>query len=255
MKVFYGMDNLPSFVNPVVTIGSYDGVHYGHRVMLKRVMDRAAAINGESVVITFSPHPRQVLSHGADLKLLNTLKEKIFLLSSVGIDNLIILPFTEGFASMRSYDFVKNILVNKIGLKWLIVGYDHRFGHDQEGNFTFVRNMQTEFGFNAEEVSRHDMNESKVSSTEVRRALSDGDMKRVNALLGSEYMLIADVRSGVVKVGDGAKLLPPFGRYAVTVRLNGEEQYDDTLAIDRDGLMRLENAKGNLDDVMIVFKG
>ena len=141
MTVHYGFDSLPAFRNPVVTVGSYDGVHGGHRAILQRINELAAKNGGESVVVTFAPHPRIVLGKAEGLKLLNTLEEKITLLEEVGVDHLVVAPFTEEFSRLSSEEYVREYLVKKIGVRTLVVGYNHHFGHNKDGDFRFLQSM------------------------------------------------------------------------------------------------------------------
>ncbi len=152
MKVHYGFDSLPAFRSPVVTVGSYDGVHCGHRAILQRINEIAEQNNGESIVVTFAPHPRIVLGKAEGLMLLNTLDEKMVLLEEVGIDHLIVAPFTEEFSRLSSEEYVRNYLVEKIGVRTLVVGYNHHFGHNKNGDFRFLQSLQEECGFEVCEI-------------------------------------------------------------------------------------------------------
>ena len=146
MRVFRSAEGLPPIKFPVVTVGSYDGVHFGHRALLEQVKTMADEAGGESVVVTFWPHPRRVLPDGGGVKLLNTLDEKLWLLREAGIDDVVVLPFTAEFARMSSDDFVREILVGKIGMKRFVVGYNHRFGSGQQGDFASLQLMQGSSG-------------------------------------------------------------------------------------------------------------
>ena len=250
MKVFYGFDALPQFRRPVVTMGSYDGVHCGHRQLLSRIVRIASSIEGESVVVTFSPHPRLVLElgggrsghgsggggegqggvndrsgvgggdaqkGGAPLRELNSVAEKAMLLEEVGIDNLIVAPFTEEFSRISSYDFVKRYLIGKIGVRVLVVGYNHHFGHDREGDYGFLSRLQGEFDFEVYELPRQEVDRQKVSSTMVRELIGAGKMAQAARNLGRPYFALLHRDEGTLRPDIPDKLLPPPGKYPVAV--------------------------------------
>lgn len=225
MKVHYGFDSLPLFKAPVITVGSYDGVHGGHRVILQRICELANENGGESIVITFAPHPRIVLGKAEGLKLLNSLEEKIALLEEVGIDNLIIAPFTEEFSRLSSEEYVRDYLVGKIGVKTLVVGYNHHFGHNKDGDFRFLQSLQSQYGFEVHEIPRQQIDEEKVSSTVVRRLISEGEMAHASHLLNRPYLLITSVNGkGECVDIDPYKLLPPMGHYEVDIEGYGRAE-------------------------------
>lgn len=254
MRVFYGFEKLTPLVRPVITVGSYDGVHAGHRELLGRIVKMAHDNGGESVVITFSPHPRIVLSHGKDhIELLNSLKEKIFLLEQVGIDNLIVAPFTEEFSNISSYDFVHDYLIGKIGVGTLVFGYNHHFGHNKEGNFAFLEHLQAQFGFNICEVSPQRVDNDKVSSTIIRTHIANGEIGKASKFLAHPYFIIATgVSNGKIESDEPHKLLPPAGKYAVTTSLDFPTVH--TLIIDDGRKMILtEMPNEHTGDFMINF--
>ena len=218
MKVHYGFDSLPAFRAPVVTVGSYDGVHGGHRAILRRINELAAHNGGESIVVTFAPHPRIVLGKADGLKLLNTLEEKIVLLEEVGIDHLIVAPFTEEFSRLSSQEYVRDYLVGRIGVKTLVVGYNHHFGHNKDGDFRFLQSMQEEYCFDVYEISRQRIDDEKVSSTVVRQLITAGDVAHAMRLLKRPYILITNLKECAI---DPYKLLPPNGRYRVEIESQG----------------------------------
>lgn len=218
MKVHYGFDSLPAFRAPVVTVGSYDGVHGGHRAILRRINELAAQNGGESVVVTFAPHPRIVLGKADGLKLLNTLEEKIALLEEVGVDHLIVAPFTKEFSRLSSQEYVRDYLVERIGVHTLVVGYNHHFGHNKDGDFRFLQSMQTEYGFEVYEISRQQIDDEKVSSTVVRQLITAGDVAHAMRLLERPYILITNLKERAI---DPYKLLPPNGRYRVEIEGQG----------------------------------
>ena len=176
MRVFHGFENLPSFRSPAATVGSYDGVHSGHRVLLDRIRREAAAVGGESIVLTFAPHPRVTLGTQERLRLLTSLEEKIYLLDRFGIDNLIVIPFDRAFSRIPSESFVKDYLIGKVGVKNLVVGFNHRFGHDKEGDYRLLNGLHDEFGFRVTEIEKQDVDAEKVSSTVIRRLIERGEM-------------------------------------------------------------------------------
>lgn len=221
MRVFRSVSERLPISLAVVTVGSYDGLHYGHRALLEEVKRRAAEEEARSVVATFWPHPRQVLLGGGDIKLLNTLKEKLYLLEDAGIDDVVVIPFTQEFAAVDSLSFVRDTLVGKIGMKRLVVGYNHRFGSDGAG-FDTLSEMQEKLGFTAERIRRLDVHEEKVSSTVIRKLIAEGDVKKAAEFLTRGYIIIADIIAGRLIIDDEAKLLPATGRYEVEVSMCGE---------------------------------
>lgn len=229
MKVFHGIEEFRKVKHPVVTIGTFDGVHLGHQKILQRVSRRAEELGGESVVITFWPHPRFILQPQHPTKLLNTLSEKISLLQNLGINNLLILPFTKDFAEWSSDQFISKVLIRTIGTEILIIGYDHRFGRNREGSFEYLRENSAKFGFEVEEISRQDIDHITISSTNIRRALEEGQPEKAETLLGRPYALNGEVIHGD-KIGrklgfptanlqleDSVKLIPADGVYVVEV--------------------------------------
>ena len=245
MRVFYGFENLPLFRHPVVTVGSYDGVHRGHRELLRRINRLALEQQGESVVVTFSPHPRQVLETGPGVSLLSTLAEKIRLLDSVEVDNLIVAPFTKAFSRVSSYDFVKDYMVGKVGVSTLVVGYNHHFGYQKEGDFNYLERLQEQFGFSTYVVPRCDVDDDKVSSTIIRQLIGSGEMQKATHYLGAPYFMIGTVdASRKFMPGDPAKLLPPAGTYPVVAEVE-QRRWDDVLSIGAAGELRLANVEEN----------
>lgn len=231
MQVHQYIDQLPAFRNAVVTIGTFDGVHLGHQQIIRQLKTEAAACNGETLIVTFHPHPRKVVQgkdHGVEL--LNTPGEKISLLSSLGIDHLVIVPFTQEFSSMTAASYVKDFLVARFHPHILIIGYDHRFGHGRSGNYELLEQMGPELGFTVREIPEHILNTVTVSSTQIRNSLKEGRLAEANQFLGYPYRL-----SGTVVHGDQRgrtmgfptanldipeeKLLPAHGVYAVTLHI------------------------------------
>jgi len=218
--------------SPVLTIGTFDGVHLGHRKIIARLHDLAKSINGESVIFTFDPHPRKIVAPGeTSLRLLTTLDEKIALFEQSGIDHLIIYPFTPEFAQLTYEEFVENILVGQIHTKLLVVGYDHKFGNNRKGDFEFLKNCADRMGFQIEKLDALLMNETNISSTKIRDAIQQGDFETANAFLGYPFTLHGTVVEGQklgrkiqfptanVEASDPDKIIPGHGVYAVKVKV------------------------------------
>lgn len=236
MKIYYDLEHLHEIKNPVVTTGSFDGVHIGHKVILNRLNEIAANTDGESVLITFHPHPRKVLfpeASGKTLLLINSQEEKIELLRKTGINNLIIVPFTKDFSMMSSIDFIRNILVARLNAKKVVVGFNHYFGHNREGNFEYLHELGQYYNFGVEEIPEQDIHHETVSSTLIRKALLEGKIQRANAYLDHHYIIISELFDGSdtcknvslptlrIKIHEENKLIPPDGVYAVNMLVEG----------------------------------
>ncbi len=237
MKIFRSLKDV-RIESPVVTIGVFDGVHNGHRHILKKVTEDASRLNGESTVITFWPHPRIVLNKDAGkLRLLNTLDEKINLLERVGINNLVILPFTKEFAALSACEFTETYLVNKLGTKKLIIGYNHQFGKNREGDYEQLKNCAIKYGFQIERLPAFEPAGEKISSTIIRNHLEKGEIKKANAFLGYHYPINGYIVSGNqigrkigfptanIQIPEAFKQIPALGVYAVRVFIRGEVHY------------------------------
>ena len=231
MKVYTNIEDFEEVKNPVVTTGTFDGVHLGHQKIISRLKAAALENNGETVLLTFYPHPRMVLfPDDNELKLLNTQQEKIELLQKYGIDHLIIYPFTKEFSRLTSVEFVRNILVNKIKTKRLIIGYNHHFGRNREGSFEHLKEYGPLYGFEVEEIPAKDIEHIEISSTKIRKALQTGDVKVATTFLGHLYSLNGKVVEGLklgrtiayptanIVVEDKYKLIPADGIYAVKIK-------------------------------------
>ena len=243
MQVHTDINAFKGVKKPVLTTGTFDGVHRGHRKIIERLIERARKEGGESVLFTFHPHPRMVLfPSDNDLKLLNTQAEKQRLLEEAGLDHLLVVPFSRQFSRMHATDYVREVLVGAIGVRSVVIGYDHRFGRNREGDLKLLHELGERFDFNVEEIPAQEVDHIKVSSTKIRHALADGAVRSANELLGYDYGL-----SGLVVKGDrlgrkigyptaniGAidqfKLVPGDGVYAVKVKLK-EGQFDGMLYI------------------------
>jgi len=237
MKIYEGLDRPLEITHAVITAGTFDGVHVGHRKIISRVNEAAREIGGESVLMTFEPHPRLVLFPDDNgLKLLTTLREKIGLLEKTGLQHLVIIPFTREFSRLTSLDYVRDILVDKLRVRRLVIGYDHQFGRNREGNIAQLREYAPQFDFDVEEIPAQDIEDVKVSSTKIRHALQSGDIRSANTFLTYPYMLTGTVVHGDkrgrtigfptanVSVSDSLKLIPANGVYAVYVEADNKKR-------------------------------
>lgn len=231
VKIHRDLNNFRA-VNAVLTIGTFDGVHLGHRKIIERLKKISEKIGGESVIFTFDPHPRKVVAPDeTNLRILTTLDEKIELFEKSGIDHLIIFPFTSEFAQLSYEQFVEQILVGQIRTKYLVVGYDHKFGKDRQGGFEFLRKCADRLGFQIEKLDVLLMNESNISSTKIREAIQKGDFETANSFLGYTFALHGTVVEGQklgrriqfptanVAASDPDKIIPGYGVYAVEVKV------------------------------------
>jgi riboflavin kinase/FMN adenylyltransferase len=233
LKVTYGLNNFKTISCAVATTGTFDGVHLGHRKILNQLVAKAKKVGGESVLLTFSPHPRIVLQPDVELELLSSENEKISLLEKTGIDHLIIHPFTREFSRTQSLDFVREHLVNKIGVKHLVIGYDHHFGRNREGSFDHLKEFGPIYGFEVEEIAAFDIDQVNVSSTKIRNALAEGNVELANMYLGAPYSISGRVIKGNqigrtigfptanIECDFMQKLLPADGVYAGKLHVNG----------------------------------
>jgi len=232
MKIYHSLSGFQKLSNAVVTSGTFDGVHLGHQKILARLREIAQTTSGESVVITYWPHPRMVVSGAADLQLLSTIEEKTELLKEQQVNHLLVIPFTRDFSELTSEQFIRQILVDRIGTRKLVIGYDHRFGRNREGSFEHLSQNADVYGFEVEEIPRQDIDHVGVSSSKIRQALLEGNVPIATEYLGRQYSL-----SGVVVKGnqlgrtigyptanihapESYKLIPADGVYAVQVLAN-----------------------------------
>ena len=217
---------------PVVTSGTFDGVHVGHQKILQNIVQYARKNNGKTIVITFWPHPRFVLKKNAEeLKLLTTFEEKAALVENIGIDFLVRIPFTKEFSRLTSEQFIQQVLVDKIRTRKLVIGYDHRFGNNREGGFDYLKENSGRYGFEVEEIPRQDIEHVGVSSSKIREAISNGEVHVANEFLGRHYAVTGFVKDGDrigrsigfptanIDVPEQYKLIPADGAYAVFVEL------------------------------------
>jgi riboflavin kinase / FMN adenylyltransferase len=196
MQVYKGIEELPPFSNSVITIGTFDGVHQGHRKLIKTLVDEAGKVNGESVIITFDPHPRKIINPAEPLQLINTLKEKIELLSTTGVDHLVVVPFTKKFSELPAEEYISHFLVAKFHPHTIIIGYDHHFGRNRQGNIAFLQERGSHYGYELLQISKHTVDEIAISSTRIRDAILSSDIETANKLLGYEYFFEGVVING-----------------------------------------------------------
>jgi riboflavin kinase/FMN adenylyltransferase len=235
MKVHTDLDRLPAFNRAVITIGTFDGVHRGHQQILDTLKREAAAIGGETVIITFHPHPRKVVSSAIlGVRLINTLEEKIGLLAGMGIDHLVVVPFTDAFANQAAEDYVASFLVSRFKPASIIIGYDHRFGRDRKGDYLLLEKLAPLYGYKLLEIPKHVLDQIAVSSTRIREDLLEGRLAEAEKLLGYPFFFSGTVVHGDklgrqlgyptanIRVPDEEKIIPGNGIYAVYADLLDE---------------------------------
>lgn len=259
MKIFRSFAEAASIKNPVVTTGSFDGVHIGHKTILKRLNLLARKYEGESVLITFDPHPRKVLypeTAGKDLKLINSQEEKLWLLEKAGLDNVIIIEFTKEFSRTTSEMFVRDLLHGTLHARVIVVGFNHHFGFNKEGDYKQLWEWQDKYNFEAEEIPEQEVYHETVSSTRIRQAISEGYIQRANAYLDHYYIikgkpLIGEAKSPqdfssvyVIPPVEECKILPPPGIYAVSV---------DDLTSSRKGMVIVHKQLEDKPEVLLVI--
>lgn len=217
----------------MLTVGTFDGVHIGHQKIIERIQSIAQRLNGETALLTFYPHPRKVLFEDSDLKLIHTQEEKEQRLEKVGIDHLIVHPFTRDFSRLTALQYVRDLLVQKIGVRALVVGYDHHFGRNREGSFDELREYGEVYGFEVVEIPAQDIDDVSVSSTKIRNALAEGNIAKANKFLGSPFLITGTVVVGQklgrelgfptanIRVEEDYKLLPANGVYAAYIYVSG----------------------------------
>ena len=237
MKTIQGISQFKSSISTAVTIGTFDGVHIGHRKILERLINDAKQKGLKSTVLTFFPHPRMVLQKDTEIKLLNTRKEKIEILEHLGLDYLIIHPFTKEFSRLSATEFVRDLLVNALSTKKIIIGYDHRFGRNRNASIHDLIGFGNSFDFEVDEIPAQEIDDVSVSSTKIRNALLDGDITTANNYLGYEYMLSGTIKSGKglgktfgfptanIHIEESYKLIPKNGVYVVKGRLSSGEYF------------------------------
>lgn len=244
MKIYRELSQFPQLKHAVVSSGTFDGVHIGHQKILRRLRNLADEHQGDTVLITFWPHPRLVLSLGkSDIRLLNTLEEKAEHLAQHGIDHLLVIPFTDEFSQLSPQAFVQKVYLNTVRTKCLVIGYDHRFGRNRAGGFEYLQAHQADFGFDLEEISRQDIDDITISSTNIREALQAGDVHLAQQYLGYAYHLEGQVLHGDklgreigfptanIALPESYKLIPADGIYAVKAHLPDGRNFNAMLYI------------------------
>jgi riboflavin kinase/FMN adenylyltransferase len=236
MQVHYDIEKLPVFRNPVITIGTFDGVHMGHRQVIDKLISEAKAVNGETVIITFHPHPRKVVSSTIlGIRLINTLDEKIELLRQLDIDHLVVVPFTDAFANQPAENYLNDFLIDKFHPQTIIIGYDHRFGRDRLGDYRLLEKAAGKFNYQLKEIPKHILENISISSTNIREAILHSDIATANKLLGYDFFFSGMVVHGNkigrtlgyptanLKIKDEEKITPGNGIYAVYAEVSDED--------------------------------
>ena len=231
MQVHYGFESYKNIKNPIVTVGTFDGVHFGHQKIIQRLQKIAKKNNGESVLLTFDPHPRKILLNDQGLKLIHTINEKINILENLGLDHLVIYPFTLEFSKFSAKRYIDELLIQKLGTHTLVIGYDHHFGNDREGNIDLLKKYEKSNPFYLEEIKAHEIEEIKISSTKVRNAIEKGNIHLVNDYCGHFYEFSGEVVHGNgigktigtptanIKLNSNEKIIPLDGVYAVVCQI------------------------------------
>ncbi|MBL6594098.1 MAG: bifunctional riboflavin kinase/FAD synthetase [Flavobacteriales bacterium] len=231
MQVHYGFESYKNIKNPIVTVGTFDGVHFGHQKIIQRLQKIAKKNNGESVLLTFDPHPRKILLNDQGLKLIHTINEKINILENLGLDHLVIYPFTLEFSKFSAKRYIDELLIQKLGTHTLVIGYDHHFGNDREGNIDLLKKYEKSNPFYLEEIKAHEIEEIKISSTKVRSAIEKGNIHLVNDYCGHFYEFSGEVVRGNgigktigtptanIKLNSNEKIIPLDGVYAVVCQI------------------------------------
>ena len=236
MNIYRDITELPLFKNAIITIGTFDGVHNGHRQILNQLIEEANEVDGTPVVITFYPHPKQIVGNDhSSVLVLNTLEEKSALLAEVGIEHLVVVPFTKEFAEQSAEDYIKNFLVRSFNPHTIIIGYDHRFGKNRAGNYELLEVKGQEFNYRVKEIPEHILHNITISSTKIRTQLLEGNISTANELLGYDYFFSGNVITGKqlgrtigfptanLAINIESKLIPGNGVYAVTVQIENDK--------------------------------
>lgn len=237
MQIHYHLENLPVFTNAVITIGTFDGIHHGHRLVLSRLVEKARELKGESILITFHPHPRKVISSAIlGIRLINTLEERLQLLGKMNIDHVVVVPFTEAFANQPADDYIQDFLVKKFQPHTIIIGHDHQFGRNRKGDFNLLKEKSSLYGYELNEIPKHELENISISSTRIREAILQAEIEKANRLLGYDFFFSGRVVHGNkigrtigfptanLKVEDVEKITPGNGIYAVYAIPEGEEK-------------------------------
>lgn len=227
MKIFHSLQDFKPTRKTIVTIGTFDGVHIGHKKIIRKIIQNSIESDCESAVLTFFPHPRMVLQGDSDIKLINTINEKIALLEKIGLQNLIIHKFDEAFSQLSAEEFVETVLVNQMNIQKIIIGHDHRFGKNRTASIDDLIIFGKKYGFEVEQISAQEINDVSISSTKIRNAILDGNIKLANQYLGYNYVLTGTVAKGKqlgrtigfptanIEIPENYKLIPKIGVYIV----------------------------------------
>lgn len=226
MKIFYGFDNIALERPTVVSIGSFDGVHRGHQQLIRTIQNVAQRIDALSVVLSFEPHPRIAMGRADGMRLLTSVEERALLLERMGVDLFVVAHFDQKFREQSYDEFVRRCLVDRLRMRGMVVGYNHRLGRDSEGGYDTLLPLSRELGFELERVEQFTVGGGKISSTVVRNLFDEGDMERAAELLGHRYIVMGRACCGVLAIENQYKLVPKDGRYHVTVVGRGESHVD-----------------------------
>ncbi len=242
MAVFFDIDHLPEFKNAVLTIGTFDGVHQGHKAILQKVTEHAKAVNGESVLITFDPHPRKLLFPHQPLGIITPLSQKLQLIADAGIQHIVVVPFTKEFSEFSAQQYIEDFLVKRFRPHSIVIGYDHRFGHDRRGDLSLLEQYAAQYHYELIEIPAQLIDDATVSSTKIRHAINNGDMEYVNHMLGRNYALSGIVVHGNqlgrtigyptanLQPSDKEQIIPGIGIYAIYA-IHDNIQYSAMLSI------------------------
>jgi riboflavin kinase/FMN adenylyltransferase len=233
MAVYFQINDVPRLKNAVLTIGTFDGVHLGHKTILDKMLAHTKSVDGESVLLTFEPHPRKVLFPDQPLKIITPLQQKLELISQAGIEHIVVVPFTPEFAQLSAREYITDFLIEKFHPRCIVIGYDHHFGHDRAGNIDMLKEYKEQYGYDVFEISAQLIDEAAVSSTKIRKALDTGDVAVARQMLGRDFGLRGTVISGAqlgrtigfptanIRPDHIEQIIPAKGVYAVNVLIDG----------------------------------
>ena len=245
MQIYHHINDFKRIENAAVTIGTFDGVHLGHQKIISKLIEKAQEINGESVILTFFPHPRMILNPGDhELKMINTMAEKALLLEKLGLDHLIITPYTRDFSNLSPQQYIKEILIDQIGMKEIVIGYDHRFGKDRSGSLKELQQFSGVYDYQIDEIPEQDIADLAISSTRIRKALAIGDVDTANELMNHPFSLSGKVIKGDqigrtlgyptanLFIEESYKIIPSDGIYAVEIFIPEETEKNKNQVIE-----------------------
>ena len=242
MAVFFNIQELPEFRKAVLTIGTFDGVHKGHRAILQEVVNHAKSVKGESVLLTFEPHPRKLLFPDQPLGIITPLHQKLQLITDAGIQHVVVVPFTREFANLSAQEYIENFMVGVFHPHSIIIGYDHRFGHDRKGDIQLLEKMEQDYGYELIEIPEQLIDDAAVSSTKIRNAITEGKMEEATHMLGRNYSFSGRVMHGNklgrtlgyptanLKPEEKEQIIPALGIYAIQATYKGS-QYNGMMSI------------------------